>query len=317
MATQSPPPLEMLCLELVCANIEDLCQEVLQGDDFAFRRLAFKWPVFLYEHLAESILTRLASTGKLSSRILTLFLDRGTCRLRKICIANSDVLEMLPVLKVLLEHHLVSDLDLRGSKIQFSELCGSITSHLIFSLQRLNLSNVRKQKLNSSVLCQLKSLRHLDISRRGVNDKDLYNISECLPQIESLNISCTDVTDVNSLGNLKNSLKVLQVYNSPVAWKDRMRFAEFTSLLQLDISINPDKMRYYDLLGDAENVEALLETSGVLPNLIDLDISGTPGVMYSALQVFQDSHPQLRFLGLCKTGLTSHVDFLSKDMTVG
>ena len=312
MSTISPQSLEQLCLDFICYNIEDMCYEVLEDE----RKLVFKYPVFLHELLAEGLLRKLSQSNKLNSRVLTLFLDCRTCRLKRMCIRNADIPETS--LRKLMVQHKASELDLCGSNLTFSELFMNCIDSCLLSLQRINVSSCSvRNNLDFSVLCTLKSLRKLDVSKTSIQNANLQLIAESLPRLEHINVSETDISDPLCFGNLKTLLKTLLAYDAPVAWNDPVEFAGFASLQKLDISRNPGNKSGYDWPSDGEKVEELLQAWGSLPSLTYLDVSGTPRIMDKPLQDFLSSHPMLSFLGLCKTGLTSYGDFLPKDIEVG
>lgn len=313
-STISADSLENITLNYICKNIEKLCYEV-QEPVGNLNKLAFKIPLFLHEQLAESILRQLACSGRLTLKILTLFLDRATCRLRKASIQDSDIREI--GIRLLLMHHTINDLDLRKTNIAFTELVVSSLKgyECINHLRRLIISQA-KSGLEPAAICAFKNLVYLDISKNRIDDSDLKKICNSLSNLEELNISCTAISDADSFGSLKTKLKCLKAYNCPVAWNNPTDFAQFTELRHLDISRNPGMPQGYDWPRDAEKLEMLLQDTEALKELHVLDISGTPRVMDYPLEVFISSHPKLTFLGLCKTGLTSYAQFLPKDVEV-
>jgi hypothetical protein len=308
---QSALSLEEICLNFIRQNIEDLTYEV-QEPVGNFNKLAFKVPVFLHEQLAEAILRQLACSGRLTLKVLTLFLDTANCRLKRACIRDSNIREI--GLRLLLMHHTITDLDLRKTGIFFSDLVVSslegyeCTSHL----RRLNICQARNG-LEPTAICSFKNLIFLDISKNRIDDSDLKIICDSLTRLEELDISCTAICDAESFGTSKQRLKSLKAYNCPVAWNNPTDFAQFIALKHLDISRIPQG---YNRPEDVEKLETLLKNEEALKDLEVLDISGTPRVMDGPLEVFLLTHPKLTFLGLCKTGLTSYVEFIPEDIEV-
>ncbi|XP_031551354.1 protein zyg-11 homolog B-like isoform X2 [Actinia tenebrosa] len=309
--TLSPLTLEDICLDFICKNIENLTFEV-QEPVGNFNKLAFKVPVFLHERLAEAIVRQLASTNRLTLKVLTLFLDKTTCRLKRACIQDSNIREI--GLRLLLMHHTITDLDLRRTEITFSlNVISSLEGYECTSfLKRLNISSA-KNGLESSAVCSFKNLIFLDISKNSITDADLKVICDSLKKLEELNISCNPICEVESFGTARQRLKSLKAYNCPVAWNNPIDFAQFKNLRHLDISRKPTR---HMLPGDdAEKLEMLLSQRDALKDLEVLDISGTQRVMDRPLEVFLSGHPKLTFLGLCKTG-SSYADFLPKDIEI-
>ncbi|EDO45350.1 predicted protein, partial [Nematostella vectensis] len=314
MSTISPPSLEQICLNYICGSIQVLCYEV-QENVGNLQRIAFKFPVFLHEQLAESILRQLACTGQLTLNVLTLFMDQNTCRLKRACIRSSDVREI--GLRLILMHHNITELDICGTEIPFSELFASSLEgyECTSSLRKLNISHA-KGEIDYAALGYFKNLTSLDVSHNMFSDFDLKQISIKSPNLLELNISCTSITDAEAFGHLRSSLITLKAYHCPISWQSPTEFAKFTALRHLDISRNPGSPEGYDWPGDAEKLEMLLLDQNALRNLEILDISGTPRVMDLPLQVFISSHPRLKFLGLCNTGLSSYAKFLPKDIEI-
>lgn len=286
-----------------------MCREVLEDG----WKLVFKFPVFLHEHLAEGLMRKLSEGNKLAPRVLTLFQDGRTCRLKRLFARNVDLPET-SLGRIMVQHN-VSELDLCGSNMKLSELFYNCADNCLLSLQAVNFRNINDTDF--SALCKLKALRKLDLSKTSLQNCDLHLISDCLVYLEHINISETNINDPFCFGHLKKRLKTLLAYDAPVAWNDPLEFAGFSSLLKLDISRNPDNNLGYDWPSDGEKVERLLQAWQSLPKLIYLDLSGTPRIMDKALQDFLSSHPRLTFLGLCKTGVTSFGDFFPANIEVG
>lgn len=313
MRTLSPASLEETCLNFICTNVEALCREDNKNVEdlgFSFPRLTFISPIFLHEQLAENIMKTLSCRGKLTTRIATLFSDPNTCRIRKLDLRETEV--AAAVIKHLLIQHRVLKLDLHGATLSSSvldELLNLVSS----TLRELNVSDT---SCHFSSIHPLRCLTHLDASNTYISDDEVFLASQHLHCLQCLNISHTAVSKTTSFANLKSQLKTLLAFDAPVAWRNPVEFREFTSLQMLDISRNPDNMSGYDWPSDAEKLEEMLGDKDVMPNLTYLDVSGTPRILDCPLQTFLNSHPKLHFLGLCKTGLTSHAKWLPTNIKI-
>ena len=315
MRTVSPASLENICLSFICTNIEDLCREYVDDIEycgFPCPRLRFISPIFLHEQLAESIMKGLSCNGKLTTRTASLFSDPKSCRIRKFDLRETNI--DYDVVRYLFTQHKVLKLDLHGTAMP-SSLLDELLNMVSLTLRELNLSYTA-HVLDFCTVRPLSCLTHLDIIDTAVTDDEMSRAAQHLNCLEYVNISNTAISETISFGNLRGQLKTLLAYNAPVAWNNPVEFREFKSLQILDISRNPDNMRDYDWPSHAEKVEEMLGDQHTMPELVYLDVSGTPRIMDDPLQTFLNSHLKLRFLGLCKTGLTSHAKWLPTNIEV-
>ena len=315
MRTVSPASLEEICLSFICTNIDELCYESEEnvGDSgFPYAKLRFISPIFLHEQLAESIMKTLSCNRKLTTRTASLFSNPNTCRIRKFDLRETEI--AVKVIIHLLTQHRVLKLDLHGTTLSPSVL-DKLLNLVSPSLKELNVS-CTAYLLDFSTIRPLSRLTHLDISETGITDHELLLASQHLNCLEFINISHTEISATTSFSNLRNQLKTLLAFDAPVAWKNPVEFREFRTLQMLDISRNPDNMSGYDWPVHAEKLEDMLGDQNTMPDLVYLDVSGTPRILDDPFQTFLDSHPKLQFLGLCKTGLTSHAKWLPNNIEV-
>ena len=316
MKTVSPASLEEICLSFICTNIDELCHEDEENvGDFRFPcpKLTFISPIFLHEQLAESIMKTLSCNGKLTTRTASLFSNPNTCRIRKFDLRETEIAAEV-VKHLLIQHNRALKLDLHGTSLSPS-LLDELLNLVSPTLRELNVS-CTAYLLDFSTIHPLSRLTHLDISETGITDSELSLASKHLNCLEFINISHTEISETTSFGNLKSRLKTLLAFNAPVAWENPVEFREFSSLQMLDISRNPDNMSGYDWPSHAEKLEEMLGDQNTMPDLVYLDVSGTPRILDDPLQIFLNSHPKLQFLGLCKTGLTSHAKWLPNNIEV-
>uniref|UniRef100_A0A3Q0S3R2 Zyg-11 family member, cell cycle regulator, like n=1 Tax=Amphilophus citrinellus TaxID=61819 RepID=A0A3Q0S3R2_AMPCI len=188
------------------------------------------------------------------------------------------------------------------------------------SLQRLSLSGLRLDweslEANGGVrvgFSSLRGLRTLNLANTDLNDAALEDICT-LPHLESLDISCSAISNFTALLTCKNTLRSLiahrlrQLDMSPAQLLSV--FSHLHALKHLDFSDDHLAVDSDGRDGD-ETARQLLEGSPqVLPLLVSLDISGRKRISEAALRTFVESRSGLVFLGLLATGVSS-CDFLS------
>lgn len=307
MKTISPASLEELCLNFICANLEDLCYEdIADICGFSFERLTFKSPLLLHEQLSENIIKILSCSGKLTTRTASLFINPKTCRIRKFYLRKCQVDGR--ILKRLFSMHRIVKLDLSGATMMSSSLLFELLNEMSSTVRELNLSHT-SFILDFFTVQSLKCLTHLDISNTTVDDKAMFMASQHLDCLECVNVSDTEISETVSFGNLRGQLKVLLAYNTPVAWKNPVEFRNFGSLQKLDISRNPDNLSSYNFWpSHAMKLQEMFADQGMMPDLVYLDVSGFLDIKEcdESLQSFLGCHPKLQFLGLFKSELSSH-----------
>lgn len=184
------------------------------------------------------------------------------------------------------------------------------------SLQRLSLSGVyldRESIGERGGTCvgfsSLQGLRKLNLANTDLTDAVLEDICS-LPQLESLDISCSAVTKLTALLDCKNSLRSLIAH--------RLRQLDMPSASLLFVLSQLHALRHLDFSDDHftvddsdrrdgdEAVRQLLEGScEVLPSLVSLDISGRKRITEAAVRAFVENRSALVFLGLLATGTSS------------
>ena len=306
MKTISPASLEELCLNFICANLEDLCYEnITDICGFSFESLSFKSPLLLHEQLTENIIKILSYNGKLTTRTASLFIDPKTCRIRKFYLRRCQV--DARILKLLFSVHRIVKLDLSGATV--SSLLLELLNEMSSTVRELNLSNTSFYIQDFSTVQSLKCLTHLDINNTPADDRAMLIASQHLNCLECVNISNTAISETASFGDLRGQLKVLLAYNTPLSWRNPIEFRNFGSLQKLDISRDPENvLTYMSWSSDAINLQDLFTDQEMMPNLVYLDVSGFLDVKEcdESLQSFLSYHPKLQFLGLFKTELSSH-----------
>lgn len=131
-----------------------------------------------------------------------------------------------------------------------------------------------------------------------LDDSALEDICS-IPQLESLDISGTNVTDLTPLLRLRSrlhSLTIHALHHLKMAIDDFFTvLSEMKLLTQLDIS--NDQMQSRN-----EMIRKLLQKSEILPALVALDVSGWKGIIDEDLKAFLEARTGIRFIGLLATG---------------
>lgn len=155
----------------------------------------------------------------------------------------------------------------------------------------------------------LRGLRTLNLANTDLTDAVLEDVCT-LPQLESLDISCSAVSKLTALLDCKNTLRSLithrlrQLDMSPA----RLLFVlnQLHALRHLDFSDDHFTVDDSDGRDGDETVRQLLEGSPqVLPSLVSLDISGRTRITDAAVRAFVEARGGLVFLGLLATGASS------------
>lgn len=167
----------------------------------------------------------------------------------------------------------------------------------------------------------MEGLKTLNLAYTDLSDADLEDIC-ALHHLESLDISCTAVSNLAALTECQNTLRSLKVHGLRRLHMSPARLlcvlGQLRALRHLDFSEDHFAVDGSNGKDGDETVRQLLEASPrVLPQLISLDISGRKRVTEAALKVFLESRGGLIFLGLLATGVSSS-DVLStrKDLKV-
>lgn len=184
------------------------------------------------------------------------------------------------------------------------------------SLQRLSLDglNLAWESLGEDGgthvgFSSLQALRKLSLANTDLTDNGLEDICS-LPQLESLDISCTAVSKLAPLLDCKNTLRSLMAHRlqqleMPPAGL-LLVFGQLHALRHLDFSDDHLAVDDGDRRGGDEVTRQLLEgRPDVLPSLVSLDISGRKRITEAAVRVFVESRSRLVFLGLLATGTSS------------
>ena len=168
-------------------------------------------------------------------------------------------------------------------------------------------------------LTKLKSLTSLNVSGTSFNATSLEMVVEDLCNLESLDISCTKVSDITCLKKVQNRLKNLSLYglnlspNPEVVDETIKVLIEMRELRHLDISDEKEMHHPFDMLSSNQRkipvLPFLKRGKHKLPFLTSLDLSGKEDLrseevgVIACIEDFIDAHPHLKFLGLSLTNV--------------
>lgn len=185
--------------------------------------------IFFPSELSEQLLQRLCQRRQINDLNLSLFDDAST-RLRHVRI--SDASRLTPEgLKVLSKHKIV-ELECVGlSLATVGQLVDSLNEWTLSNCRLLNVScstfvDQRKETVLTS-LSNFRRLSSLNLSHTKFNKASLEMIVEDLPLLDSLDISCTSVTDIASLVSCKDRLRSLSMYGLRLPSGDKVRIQPF------------------------------------------------------------------------------------------
>lgn len=155
----------------------------------------------------------------------------------------------------------------------------------------------------------LQGLRTLKLANTDLSDAALADVCS-LPHLESLDISCSGVSNLTPLLDCKDTLSYLIAHH---LWRLDMPpsglmfvLGQLRALRHLDLS--DDLVTEGDSGGEDVNeaVRQLLEGGpDVLPSLVSLDISGQKRISEAAVRSFVEMRSDLVFMGLLATGTST------------
>ncbi|XP_034558691.1 protein zyg-11 homolog [Notolabrus celidotus] len=293
--------------------------------------MCLSWAPLFPQEMADQLLQKMGTLGLLNDTTVGIFRNCKELRLRRATLRSCPV--SAKAFRLALCPHRLQELDVSHVSLGLTgaDIVSSLTSNLECksSLHRLSLKGLRldwgsleeDDEGHCVGFSALRGLRTLNLANTDLIDAILEDICS-LPQLESLDISCSSVTKLTALLDCKSTLKSLiahqlqQLDMSPARLLSVL--SQLHALRHLDFSFDHFTMDDSDGGDGDETVRQLLEGSPqVLPCLVSLDISGRRRVTEAAVRAFVEARGGLTFLGLLATG-TSSCDVLStrKDLKV-
>ncbi|XP_010608644.1 protein zyg-11 homolog A isoform X4 [Fukomys damarensis] len=288
----SPYPLVSTCLNVLIANLEKLCPERPDGTLCLPEHWNFP------QEVADRFLGMLAWQGKLTDKTASIF-QGNQMNLKQVKIQKAKI-SATAFIKYFC-HQKLTEVDATAvhSDLPVPDIIrGLCSSSWIQQNLRCLLLDSTSVPPNSRPLSfgQLTGLRTLSVFNVCFHSEDLANVAQ-LPNLENLDISNTQVTNISALLTCKDRLRSLTMhYLKCLTMTKPQVFAvisELKCLLHLDISGH--KQFRSDLAFH------LLQQKDILPNIVSLDISGSSYITDRAVEQFIQQRPAMQFVGLLAT----------------
>lgn len=306
MDEASPASLTDLCLSLVSSRLELFCKKFDDGT------LCLREPLIFPQELADQLLCKMATEGLLNDSTVGIFCSCQQLRLRRACIRTARI-SAEAFQRALCPHRLLElDASRVNADLTITDILRGLSANkgVCESLQRLVLNGLTMSSLEEpSRRCfsSLQGLRALSISNVDFYDSGLVDVCS-LPRLESLDISNTSVTNLTPLLGLRTRLRYLTMH--------QLKRLEMTTAQLLAILSQLEGLQHLDISDDkqftSDVAHQLLETTGILPALVSLDISGRKQVTDAAVRAFVEERPGMTFVGLLATD-AGFSDFLSGE----
>ncbi|XP_047400358.1 protein zyg-11 homolog A [Sciurus carolinensis] len=288
----SPYSLANICMNVLIANLEELCSERPDGTLCLPEHWSFP------QEVADRFLEMMVWQGKLTDRTASIF--RGNQMNLKMVNIQKAKISAAAFIKAFC-HHKLLEIDATGVHSDLpipdilSGLCSS--SWIQQNLRSLLLDSTSvPQDSRRLSFGQLTGLRVLSVFNVCFHTEDLANVSQ-LPNLENLDISNTLVTNISALLNCKDRLKSLTMHYLKCLTMTKPQILgvirELKCLLHLDIS------DHRQLKSDL--AFHLLQQKDILPKVVSLDISGGSCITDGAVEQFIRQRPAMQFVGLLAT----------------
>uniref|UniRef100_A0A8C1AE68 Zyg-11 family member, cell cycle regulator n=1 Tax=Cyprinus carpio carpio TaxID=630221 RepID=A0A8C1AE68_CYPCA len=254
----------------------------------------------------------MATEGLLNDSTVGIFRSCQQFRLRHACIRTARI-SAEAFRRALCPHRLVElDASRVNADLTITDILRGLSSNktLQESLQRLVLNGLTMSSLEEpSRRCfsAMQGLRALSVSSVDFYDSGLVDVC-ALPRLESLDISNTSVTNLTPLLGLRSRLRYLTMH--------QLKRLEMTTAQLLAVLSQLEGLQHLDISDDkqftSDVARQLLETPGILPQLVSLDVSGRKQVTDAAVKAFVEARPGMTFVGLLATD-AGFSDFLSGE----
>ncbi|XP_061150868.1 protein zyg-11 homolog [Syngnathus typhle] len=296
---ESAQTLSDLCLAQVCRSLERLCSKRADSSLLLFP-----------EETADQLLHKMASEGIVNDKTIGIFHQHKGLRLSRACLRRCLV--SAEAFQLAVCPHRLQEVDASWSPgdISGAQIISGLASNpkCRSSLWKLSLNGLRLDWAaladGGDGLRSLKGLRTLNLAGTDLSDAALEDVCS-LPQLESLDISCTAVSKLTALLRCKTILRCLTVHclrqleSTPDALMSVL--GQLDALRHLDLSDNQTTKQGADL-SDIAALRLLRAGPEVLPSLVSLDLSGRWGIDKAVVGAFVEARKDLVFLGLLATG---------------
>lgn len=274
----SPDSLQDICVSYIAKNVDKVFKKFTDDHGnitkYEFENSYVCFPLVLSEQLFAAF-----DKSGLTDELCTIF-DPSVTRLQRVYIHDASNITTKG-LRILRSHKITELAVISLSSVTVNDLIGCLGD---WTLEHLRLLNVSASTFLSTervrvviALSKLRNLRCLDVSYTEFNSQALEIVAEDLPLLESLNISCTMVTDIAPLKKCKDRLKFLDMYNLKIfpSSKYLSVLNELVNLKHLDISDERDELHGPDTVSTVSSAFfEFFSNPSCLPHLTSLDISG-------------------------------------------
>uniref|UniRef100_A0A158QG44 TIR domain-containing protein n=1 Tax=Hymenolepis diminuta TaxID=6216 RepID=A0A158QG44_HYMDI len=291
--------LKRLCARSIAENFESMIKQTSNGTKPEFEWFFPLSDWYIAPPAADILLEELGNRKKLTKEHFSLFLNPNigmhSVSLRNIYLTPSSI----SFLKDFALYKLTAE-NVRG--ITLNDLIDNLSKSTFKDLHTLNVSRISfDAQSNGSVVLpmeQFKNLQHLNISNTKINSRCLNDLVKFLPRLRYLDISETEVNDITSLKDLKETLVGLIMHQIPLETDSDFEMA-------LSVLLDLKELRVLDLshIGYTATLRLpvvdLFIQSQFAPHLKHLDISGNP-FRLTRIDILDliKNHSNLQFLGL-------------------
>ncbi|XP_046306842.1 protein zyg-11 homolog A [Marmota monax] len=288
----SPYTLANICMNVLIANLEELCSKKPDGT------LCFPEQWSFPQEIADRFLGMMVCQGKLTDRTASIF-QGNQMNLKMVNIQKAKI-SAAAFIKAFCHHKLVEvDATAVHSDLPIPDILSALCSNswIQQNLRCLLLDSTSiPQDSKRLSFGQLTGLCILSVFNVCFHTEDLANVSQ-LPNLENLDISNTLVTNISALLNCKDRLKFLTMHYLKCLTMTKPQILgvirELQYLRHLDIS------NHRQLKSDL--AFHLLQQEDILPNVVSLDISGGSCITDGAVERFIQQRPEMQFVGLLAT----------------
>lgn len=306
MDEATPASLTDLCLSLVSSRLELFCKKSPDGS------LCLRDPVVFPQELADQLLCKMAKKGLLNDSTVGIFRNSVLLRLRRACIRTARISAEAFGRALCIHRLLELDASRVNADLTITDILGCLSASKATreSLQRLVLNGLSMSSLeepSGRCFSALQGLRVLSVSNVDFYDSSLADVC-LLPRLESLDISNTSVTNLTPLLGLRAKLRYLTMH--------QLKRLEMSTAQLLAVLSQLEGLHHLDISDDkqfkSDIARQLLETPGILPALVSLDLSGRKQVTDTAVRTFVEERPAMTFVGLLATD-AGFSEFLSGE----
>ncbi|XP_054615864.1 protein zyg-11 homolog isoform X1 [Dunckerocampus dactyliophorus] len=308
MDWEGPRTLCDLCLAQVCCSLDVLCSKRADGSLLLGSRLLFP------QEMADQLLKEMALKGTLNDTTIGIFRNHKELRLCRVSIRSCPV--SAEAFRLAISPHRLQELDASWvpGDITGAQIISSLASNLQCRsrLQKLSLNGLRLDWASLGDdgvgLSSLKGLRTLNLRSTDLTNAVLEDVCT-LPQLESLDISCSVVSELTALLRCRNTLRSLIAHRlrrldmSPASLLSVL--SQLQAVRNLDFSDDHLTVEDDSDDGDVGVLHLLRAGPEVLPSLVSLDVSGRRRITEAAVSTFVETRKNLVFLGLLATGISS------------